>query len=114
MNAELMGQYINFVADRLLVALGAQKHYNTPNPFEWMEQLSLQCAHTCPAAALLPCLHWHIVRQTASTHCMQGGLPRRTACMASCGGTCRLCLRGICEGCMLSRTLVPWERWPPW
>lgn len=36
-------QYINFVADRLLVALGQEKHYHTPNPFDWMEMLSLQC-----------------------------------------------------------------------
>ena len=44
MNAELMSEYIHFVADRLLVALGCPKHYHTANPFEWMEQLSLQCA----------------------------------------------------------------------
>jgi len=32
MNAELMCQYIEFVADRLLVALGCPKHYNSTNP----------------------------------------------------------------------------------
>ncbi|KXZ49860.1 hypothetical protein GPECTOR_19g311 [Gonium pectorale] len=42
MNARLMGQYIQFVADRLLVALGNQKHYNVANPFDFMELLSLQ------------------------------------------------------------------------
>lgn len=42
MNAELMGQYIEFVADRLLVSLGCEKHYNTANPFPWMEMISLQ------------------------------------------------------------------------
>ena len=42
MNKELMSQYIDFVADRLLVALGQEKHYGTPNPFDWMELLSLQ------------------------------------------------------------------------
>lgn len=42
MNAGLMAQYIEFVADRLLVALGAAKVYNTPNPFPWMEMISLQ------------------------------------------------------------------------
>ena len=57
MNAELMGQYINFVADRLLVALGAPKHYNTPNPFEWMEQLSLQCA-SCSPPVDIPVSWW--------------------------------------------------------
>ena len=42
MNAELMTEYIEFVADRLLVALGADKVYNTKNPFPWMELISLQ------------------------------------------------------------------------
>jgi hypothetical protein len=40
--SELMGEYIHFVADRLLVALGQAKIYNTANPFDWMEMLSLQ------------------------------------------------------------------------
>lgn len=31
-----------FVADRLLVSLGYEKHYNTRNPFDWMEMISLQ------------------------------------------------------------------------
>ena len=42
MNAELMCQYIEFVADRLLVALGCQKNYNATNPFDFMEMISLQ------------------------------------------------------------------------
>lgn len=42
MNAGLMEQYIEFVADRLLVALGNPKVYNTANPFPWMEMISLQ------------------------------------------------------------------------
>ena len=42
MNSRLMAQYIEFVADRLLVALGYNKFYNTPNPFDWMELISLQ------------------------------------------------------------------------
>ncbi|KAL8738982.1 MAG: hypothetical protein Q9190_007905 [Brigantiaea leucoxantha] len=41
MNAKLMKQYIEFVADRLLVALGNQKHYNSTNPFDFMESISL-------------------------------------------------------------------------
>lgn len=41
MNSRLMGQYIKFVADRLLYALGVPKHYNTENPFEWMDMISL-------------------------------------------------------------------------
>ena len=42
MNAELMCQYIEFVADRLLVALGCPKHYNSTNPFDFMDMISLQ------------------------------------------------------------------------
>jgi len=42
MNSKMMAQYIEFVADRLLVALGASKVYNTNNPFDWMELISLQ------------------------------------------------------------------------
>lgn len=42
MNADLMTQYIEFVADRLLVALGQEKVYNATNPFDWMELISLQ------------------------------------------------------------------------
>ncbi|KAF8450032.1 ribonucleoside-diphosphate reductase small subunit [Kalaharituber pfeilii] len=41
MNAKLMRQYIEFVADRLLVELGVPKHYNTANPFDFMESISL-------------------------------------------------------------------------
>mmetsp|Transcript_32709 Transcript_32709/g.50048 ORF Transcript_32709/g.50048 Transcript_32709/m.50048 type:complete len:395 (-) Transcript_32709:153-1337(-) len=42
MNATLMCQYIEFCADRLMAALDCPKHYNVPNPFEWMEMISLQ------------------------------------------------------------------------
>jgi ribonucleoside-diphosphate reductase beta chain len=42
MNQLLMSQYIEFVADRLLVALGYQKRWFVSNPFEWMEMISLQ------------------------------------------------------------------------
>ncbi|KAK6135106.1 hypothetical protein DH2020_031169 [Rehmannia glutinosa] len=42
MNGDLMSQYIKFVADRLLNALGYGKMYNVPNPFDWMELISLQ------------------------------------------------------------------------
>ncbi|GFH59754.1 hypothetical protein CTEN210_16230 [Chaetoceros tenuissimus] len=42
MNSGLMQQYIEFCADRLLFALGCNKHYGTANPFEWMEMISLQ------------------------------------------------------------------------
>lgn len=42
MNADLMCQYIEFVADRLLVALGQEKVYKVENPFPWMDLISLQ------------------------------------------------------------------------
>lgn len=42
MNAEMMCEYIEFVADRLLVSLGYDKIYNANNPFPWMEMISLQ------------------------------------------------------------------------
>jgi len=42
MNSRLMGQYIEFVADRLLGTLGCSKVYGVSNPFEWMELISLQ------------------------------------------------------------------------
>ena len=42
MNSKLMSQYIEFVADRLLVQLGFNKHYKTSNPFDFMEMISLE------------------------------------------------------------------------
>jgi len=42
MNSDLMEQYVEFVADRLLVELSCSKLYNTLNPFPWMELISLQ------------------------------------------------------------------------
>merc|ERR1711972_298621 len=42
MNNELMTRYIEFVADRLLSALGHSKMFGTKNPFDWMELISLQ------------------------------------------------------------------------
>jgi ribonucleoside-diphosphate reductase beta chain len=42
MNADLMCQYIEFVADRLLMSLGYAKLYNATNPFDFMEMISLQ------------------------------------------------------------------------
>jgi ribonucleoside-diphosphate reductase subunit M2 len=42
MNADLMTQYIQFVADRLVVQLGYDKIYNANNPFSWMELISLE------------------------------------------------------------------------
>jgi hypothetical protein len=53
-------QYIRFVADRLLVALGYDKHYGVRNPFDWMELISLQVRasswgkhHALPSASFV-------------------------------------------------------------
>merc|ERR1712180_548929 len=42
MNCDLMVQYIKFVADRLLVELECEKVYKTTNPFDFMDQISLE------------------------------------------------------------------------
>ena len=42
MNMNLMKQYIQYVADRLLLMLGLDKVYKVENPFEWMELISVQ------------------------------------------------------------------------
>lgn len=42
MNSALMGQYIQFVADRLLTDLGYRPLYGSKNPFDWMDMISLE------------------------------------------------------------------------
>lgn len=42
MNADMMTQYIYFVADRLCIQMGYSRIYDAPNPFNWMELISLQ------------------------------------------------------------------------
>jgi len=42
MNAKLMTQYLEFVTDRLLVEYGCEKVYNSTNPFDFMEMISLE------------------------------------------------------------------------
>ena len=42
MNSTLMSQYIEFVADRLCVQLGYDKIYNSQNPFDFMELISVE------------------------------------------------------------------------
>jgi ribonucleoside-diphosphate reductase beta chain len=42
MNSDMMAQYIEFVADRLLMELGNDSIYNKSNPFDFMEMISLQ------------------------------------------------------------------------
>lgn len=45
MNSNLMCQYIEFIADRLLTSIGNDKYYNSTNPFDFMENISL-CGKT--------------------------------------------------------------------
>ena len=42
MNATSMTMYIEFIADRLIVQLGGEKIYETSNPFDWMERISIE------------------------------------------------------------------------
>ena len=42
MNSDLMKKYIEYVGDRLIVQLGEEKIYNTPNPLDFMEMISLE------------------------------------------------------------------------
>jgi ribonucleoside-diphosphate reductase beta chain len=42
MNSKLMTQYLEFVTDRLLIELGCSKVYNSTNPFDFMDMISLQ------------------------------------------------------------------------
>ena len=42
MNMDLMKQYIEFIADRLLLMFGLNKYYQSSNPFDWMEMISIQ------------------------------------------------------------------------
>jgi ribonucleoside-diphosphate reductase subunit M2 len=42
MNAKLMSEYIEFVADRLIVQMGYEAIYNTANPFDFMEMISIE------------------------------------------------------------------------
>jgi ribonucleoside-diphosphate reductase subunit M2 len=42
MNSDLMSSYIEFVSDRLCLQLGVSKLFQTPNPFSWMESISLE------------------------------------------------------------------------
>jgi len=42
MTSTMMCDYIKFCPDQLLLNLDCKRHYNTSNPFEWMEMISLQ------------------------------------------------------------------------
>ena len=83
MNSGFMAEYIEFVADRLLVSLGQDKLYGTSNPFPWMEQISLQCVSFCSFCVLcflfsefetdktdeLPVIHWQPSACAGCWHC---------------------------------------------
>lgn len=55
MNSKLMAQYIEFVADRLLVSLGVGKQFNATNPFDFMEMISLQVRPIAQRRGLWQC-----------------------------------------------------------
>jgi ribonucleoside-diphosphate reductase beta chain len=42
MNSDLMSQYIEYVADRLLVTLGCPKIWNSKNPFDFMTNIAME------------------------------------------------------------------------
>jgi ribonucleoside-diphosphate reductase subunit M2 len=42
MNVDMMKQYIKFVGDRLMMQLGYKKIYNVSNPFDFMENISVE------------------------------------------------------------------------
>ena len=42
MNKNLMSQYIEYIADRLLLMFQLEKIYHSENPFYWMEMISIQ------------------------------------------------------------------------
>ena len=42
MNSDLMAKYIEYVGDRLAIQLGIEKIYNSQNPFDFMEMISLE------------------------------------------------------------------------
>ena len=42
MNSDVMSQYIEYVADRLIVQLGYAKYYNSENPFDFMQLISME------------------------------------------------------------------------
>lgn len=56
MNATLMSQYIEYVADRLLTQLGYAKLWNTANPFDFMERQSLQVCMRAHFTFVMPLL----------------------------------------------------------
>ena len=55
MNASLMGQYIEFVADRLIKALGYRPLYGSKNPFDCKFSNALKCLETCWCHVVLTC-----------------------------------------------------------
>lgn len=69
MNADAMCTYIEFVTDRLLVALGQPKLFNVMNPFEWMTLISLEGKTN---------FHEKRVGEYSKAHIMQSLLSRHT------------------------------------
>lgn len=67
MNSSMMGQYIEFVADRLICQLGYNKIYNTKNPFEWMDLISMQNKDNFFEKRNAQYQNPHVLNETATT-----------------------------------------------
>jgi ribonucleotide reductase beta subunit family protein with ferritin-like domain len=69
MNSTQMSQYIEFVADHLLVSLGQERLFKVENPFEFMNLISLQGKTKC---ALAPLTHQSaIARAVYNNYCLR-------------------------------------------
>jgi ribonucleoside-diphosphate reductase subunit M2 len=77
MSSELTCQYIEFVADRLLVALGCPKHYNSTNPFDFMDMISLQGKTNFSSRSVCPSIQKPVSRQRRRRHHLQQPLRLR-------------------------------------
>jgi hypothetical protein len=100
MNADLMAQYIQFVADRLLVSLGYAKLYNAANPFDWMELISLQVSKQLGAASTLGAtsLATHSTAQVLVTLTVQEMCVKRRSSLCCRPGPAMLSRRGGSPG----------------
>jgi hypothetical protein len=96
MNAESMSQYIEFVADRLLLALGVPKIWGATNPFEWMTMISIEASTrgerggACGASHPAQCLtRRHPHRLPARTCCPRSRDTPPPSPSLACGGRAR-------------------------
>jgi len=79
MNADLMCQYIEFVADRLLISLGNDKIYNKTNPFDFMDMISLEGKTERRITVLTTPVHW-TTQHNCQSHCTSILMPFYLSC----------------------------------